>query len=185
VVRLACEQVNGIDFISPEEIVNQRLKPSPSPEDPLKWPIKANQNYKGLKSLVPDAAFGLHFTEGPNSGIAYFFVEADRSTEPLERRSNPNISTYYKKKMIGYYESWRQQLFQDNFGFKAARVLTITKSPERAVNMIQLNRTVDPRGNGFRMFLFAPKQIFSLERPERVLEEVWRNGRGERVSIIE
>ena len=116
-VRLACEQVDGIEFIETEKIIERRPVVPAGQAKPLSWRVEADRDHSGQKktvtfSMVPDSAFGLQFTEnGQSKGNAYFFLEADRSTMPIQR-SNLVRSSYYKK-LVGYWDSWRQELFPE------------------------------------------------------------------------
>jgi len=185
-VQLACQKTSGVDFISPEEIIDRRPVLPKAQEKGLGWRAETKRQ-KGRKfsfSVIPDSAFGLRFSPKAGKGrVAYYFVEADRSTMPI-RRSNFSRSSYYKK-MVGYWQSWQQKLFRKYFGFKNPRILTLTLSDERIQSMIQANKEVDTRGKGLRMFLFASERQFNLDEPTAVFRKVWVNGRGEKVSLID
>jgi hypothetical protein len=183
-VRLACRQVRGVEFVSKEEIAGQRpLKPRES-DKAIGWRVEVEQNKrKTAHWIIPDWAFGIRFTaETGRRGVAYFFLEADRATMPIKRHSSFRSSFY--RKLSGYYESWRQGLFSENFGFKSPRLLTITMSPERIKSMIEANREIDPREKGMRMFLFAPAKLFSTQDPAKVFDELWLNGRSEPTGLL-
>ena len=188
-VKLACEKLDGVDFISLEEIINKRPVDLAKKMNGLEWKIKMGQDLPGFKknfkfSLIPDSAFGLRFHEAnKKSKLAFFFVEVDRSTMPIQR-NDLTKSSYYKK-LVGYFESWRQKLYMANFGFTNPRLLSLTISKERIVSMIAANKKLDPRGNGLRMFLFAPAKTFSLAKPETVFEQKWLNGREEVASLLD
>ena len=188
-VRLACKRDKGVRFIEPDAIIHRRPTVADGSSRGLSWRVEVSKDYTIHKknaafSVNPDGAFGLRFHEnGQDKGIAYFFVEADRSTMPI-RRSNLGRSSFYKK-MVGYWDSWRQGLFSSEFGFKSPRVLTLTISPERIKTMLAVNKDMDPRGQGLRMFLFAPEAISDIGKPETVFSRSWQNGRGELVSIVD
>ena len=47
-----------------------------------------HSSYKSSMSLYPDKVFGLYFPGNPpGEESAYFFLEADRSTMPIQRRN--------------------------------------------------------------------------------------------------
>lgn len=187
-VELACKASKEVEFISPERILNQRKTEPSSPGHGLSWRVESSRAFPGQKkkigfSLVPDNVFGLQVTRNGSTGVVYFFLEADRSTMPV-RASNLARSSFYKK-MVGYWESWNQGLFSQNFGFKKARVLTLTISPERIQSLIRANKELDPKGQGLRMFLFAPEKILDQDQPKAVFKKTWLNGCAETVGLIE
>ena len=136
----------------------------------------SGQKKEIILGVVPDRVFGLHFIDDPpGQNKAYFFLEADRSTMPVI--SSNLLRTSYYKKMVGYWTSWEKGLFEKTFGFKNARVLTITKSRGRIENMIDAEKKIDPKGQGSKMFLFLEGEKLKLDNPGAVLEKIWRNGK--------
>ncbi|WP_035220258.1 hypothetical protein, partial [Desulfatibacillum aliphaticivorans] len=93
-------------------------------------------------------------------------------------------SSFYKK-LVGYWESWSQNLFSQNFGFKKVRVLTLTISEERVKSILRAGKELDPRKKGSKMFLMAPDKSFDISRPETILGPSWVNGCGETVPLID
>lgn len=189
-IQKACEVSGKIEFISPAEIINNR--PRKARKGPgLKWSVDIKHEYpgykkKGVESAIPDGAFGLRF---PNDQVAYYFVEADRSKKPV-KRSDLRNSNFYAK-MVRFFESFRQvdrdkrpgAVFKDEFGFRSATMLTLTISRGRIKNLIEAQKQIDPNNKGMKMFLFLPAKFLSLDEPEKVLERVWINGQGDRVSL--
>lgn len=188
VVQQACRMVDDVEFISPAEIVHNR--PKEVSGAPLKWSVEILNKYpyfkkKGVLNNIPDSAFGLRHGDETK----YFFVEADRSTMP-RRRSNLKSSDFYTK-LIRFYESHRQtdkegnrgQVFYENFGFRNPKMITITKTGDRAHNLIETQKNLDQAGNGFKIFLFAPAGLFNLTKPEKVFARTWYNGCGELVTL--
>ena len=177
-VQLAVRKVKGVEYIESDNIVARRPVARQGSEKQLSWKVRVSDHGRDYSlSVVPDAAFGLRFTE--TGETAYFFVECDRSTMPIQR-SNLNRSSFAKK-LLGYYESWKQRVFRAEFNFEKPRVLTLTISEGRIKSMVEANRTLDSKGEGFGFFLFAPEQVINLDKAEELLGKVWTNVRGEKV----
>ncbi len=192
-IQRACQVVSGVEFIGPDEIVRKRLVPPSIQGKALSWKITAPKGRDELKrdfafSVIPDGAFGLRITEGPKPGLAWYFLEADRSTEPVKRSRITGKSSFYKK-LVGYSESWTQKLYKKVFGINALRILTVTKpkTGKRIESLIMRNKEIDPLGKGSRMFLFTTIDTLfdDLENPEKVFQRGWLNGRAEETSMIE
>jgi hypothetical protein len=188
-MRLACKRVRGVRFIDQETIINLRPSVPAGVGRALSWQVELKGEYPAYKrntalTLIPDSIFALNYHEnGQDTGRAYFFVEVDRSTMPI-KRSDLRKSSFYKK-MVGYWDSWQQGLFSQEFPFKKARILTLVLSAERARSMIAINKELDSRGKGLRMFLFGPAAISDLKEPEVVFSRSWRNGREEAASLLD
>lgn len=147
----------------------------------ISWKVKSKGR---VSSVIPDKIFGLRFKNLPSSSnLVCYCLEVDRSTMPVMRTDLYQTSVY--RKMLAYWDSWNTGLFQKYLGTKAIRVLFLTKSQERINSMIEANRKVCG-GKGSRLFLFAQSKGFNLNDPDMVMDEVWQNGRDERLmSIIE
>ena len=188
-VELACKKLNGVEFISPQEIISKRPIELKGKTVGLGWGVTIGRSFPGVRGetvfgVVPDSAFGLKIITAQNKiKMNFFFVEADRSTMPI--KSNSLQRSSYFKKMIGYFESWRQELYIKNFGFTDPRIISLTISKERINSMIMANKEIDPKGKGLRMFLFAPAQVFSLKNPRTVFEKKWLNGCGDVSSLLD
>jgi len=160
-VELACREHGGIRFISKEEL----LIPGEASR-PLRWRVNVNSQLK--LGVVPDGVFALEFT-GPagKPDRAFFFLEADRGTMPVVRRSLSQTS--FHRKLLAYEATWSQSIHQTRFGFNRFRVLTVTKSAVRLKALVEAcSRLKSGRG----LFLFA-EQI-SLRNPSTLLSPVWR-----------
>ena len=184
-VELACRKVKGLQFIRPEEAAGKRPIVPKAGEKALGWRVAAKRGGRSIAySMVPDNVFGwtLSGDSGPRRA-AYFFLEEDRATMPI-RSANLGRSSFFKK-MVGYFESWKSDLFQKNFGFRNPRVLTLTSSNERIKSMVEAGKQLDPRGKGLRMFLFAQEKTLDLSAPEKILGKIWINGRGDTVSLLD
>jgi hypothetical protein len=122
--------------------------------------------------LVPDA----FFTIGEGDDALDFFLEADRSTMPRER---------VLEKMKIYWKWYREERQEKTLGIRNFRVLTITKSEERAENLRKIAKNADDRKTGSNMFLFLSETQYSLLKPEAVLSPIWASAKDEKHAILE
>jgi hypothetical protein len=195
-LELACRRDRQISLLEPAEILTHLAGKSTGLENSFGWAIETVRKTKSGSrkirlTVTPDKIFGLYFLNRPPARArAIYLLEADRATMPI-KRSGLYVSSY-RKKMICYWESWRQNLYEKMFGCKAVRILTLTKpagsvnAPERIRHMIEACKEEDRQGRGSRMFLFTQAQDFSLNNPDRVLKKVWQNGRDkDLVSLME
>jgi len=122
--------------------------------------------------LVPDA----FFTIGEGENALDFFLEADRSTMPRERVLD-KLKIYWK---------WHREKSQEKIlGINNFRVLTITKSEERAENLRKIAKNADDKKIGSNMYLFLSETQYSLAKPQAVLSPVWASAKDERHGILE
>jgi DNA-binding transcriptional ArsR family regulator len=128
-------------------------------------------------AVIPDALFGLRFNDEEES---YFMLEMDRGEMPVERYNN-QYRTYFAKKILTYYEASRQQRYIHDLGIRNFRVATVTTTPERVDQMLEvLNRITDDRGSS--IFLFTDEAALAARNP---LDVEWMNGKGELVRITD
>ena len=127
--------------------------------------------------VVPDALFGLRFGDESES---YFMLEIDRGEMPVERYKN-TYRTYFAKKMLTYYEAFRQRRHVFDLGIQNFRVLTVTTDQARIERMVSALNVIT-EGRGSNMFLFADSEALSRESP---LETAWLSGKAENVRIAD
>lgn len=96
----------------------------------------------------------------------HFFLEIDRSTEPITRTTWRRTSIY--RKLAVYWELYRARVAERK-GIASFRVLTVTTSQTRIEHMRVLARMIDPKQKGSAMFLFAPAAQILLEDPVKSL----------------
>jgi len=188
VFRLACRNRNGIEFIEPERLINNRRKPPTIKTHALSWHVNIKNGDLGQRrnlsfNMIPDSVFGLRMKKNNKTRETYLILEADRSTMPI-RRTNFFRSSYLKK-MAGYVASYKNELFSEYFGFKKVRILTVTKSEERIKNMIQVNKDLHDMGNGYNLFLFTRNGQIDIRRPDKIFRKIWVNGQGRNETLIE
>jgi hypothetical protein len=93
--------------------------------------------------------------------------------------------TSFLKKLLGYYiaSPFQEDIFFKTFGFKHARVLTVTKSEDRIKNMIEANIRVDKQRKGTGVPIYQKSNI-DLRSPQRALENIWIDGKGKVSSSL-
>jgi Replication-relaxation len=136
---------------------------------PLQWRVSVNHRTK--LGVIPDRVFGLEIQErAGRPKRAFFFLEADRGTMPVERQTLAISSVY--RKMLAYEATWTQGLHRSRLGFHRFRVLTVTTTPARVRSMIDACRALE-RGRG--LFLFTDVEAFRTH--EDPLALAWHCGR--------
>jgi|Deesub1362A_J573_1020465.scaffolds.fasta_scaffold01835_1 hypothetical protein len=96
--------------------------------------------------VTPDAFFGIETERGK----AYFFLEADRGTQTLKR---------FREKIVAYRQYWKEGKYQERHGFKNFRVLTVTTSKKRLLNLLSLAEKEGAR----TMFLFTTEDCITSD----------------------
>lgn len=103
--------------------------------------------------LIPDAYFTIKTPEG----IADFFLEADRGTEPVDR---------FLRKLQAYQTYWDRGEFKREFGGEIFRVLTVTVSENRLHSLVKAARKIDQAS----LFWFT---TVNACLQETIFERVW------------
>jgi Replication-relaxation len=178
-VEVACRDTEGVALIQPEEILAAVPEATRRLRLPFRWQVEVTEGEK-LQHLgvEPDRVFGLRFGGRPPSrDRAYFFLEADRGTMPVTREGLAQTS--FRRKLIGYRETWRQGLHRTHLGIPNFRVLTVTTSRERVGHLVEACRSLASGGAG--LFLFTDQERFS---GGDLLVHEWVNGRGESARLL-
>ena len=120
---------------------------------------------KGRKRiLIPDAYFVLR----SQKGRAHFFLEIDLYTE--------SASKTFKQKMQSYKLYFERGLFQERYGAKNFRVLTIVPNNIRLTSLLQATREL---GTGI-LFWFTVSSIVS---PDTIFKNIWRRADKPKESV--
>jgi hypothetical protein len=187
-VRLETEtrSRNGVRLVSRTELLDEAPPATRDMTEPLKLSADvswANRNHR--LAVIPDDAFALEFTDGGAVERANFFLELDRETMPVMRRSKSldrqNRQTSMLSKFLTYHRVWRDKLHTTRFGWENFRVLTVTTSDKRVDSMIEAVKAVTD-GRGSSLFLFATASVL---KSGDVLSLAWQSGKGELVRLTE
>ena len=158
-VEIACSKT-GIRFLDEEDLLAEAEQTKA-----FRW----NVNINGSKTigLIPDRVFALAFTnsKGGQDRVTYF-LEADRGTMPVIRKTLNQTSVY--RKMLAYERTWTSGIHERKFQLKRFRVLTATQSMSRKNAIKEACRKLQ-RGHG--LFLFG---VYSEIQPEEILtKKLW------------
>jgi Replication-relaxation len=177
-VEVACRDTEGVAFIRPEEVLAAAPEATRRLRMPFRWQVEVSEAGKLHRlGVEPDRVFGLHFKGEPeHRRWAYFFLEADRGTMPVTRKGLGQTS--FRRKLLGYQETWRQGLHRRHLGLPNFRVLTVTTNEERMRNLVAACRSL---GGGARLFLFAAQGALGRGG---ILNHEWLNGREEIGSLL-
>jgi len=142
--------------------------------------LKAEWLHQGQRWFVnPDGFFILRDTAQPEGKQRRaFFVEADRSTMKHELLT---------LKFQSYARLYADRQHQEHFGIPSFRVLTVTKSRERASNLLKLvaDAAAWPLSENRQLFYFTTEEAYRDALPN-VLAAIWRaaDAPDERTSIV-
>jgi hypothetical protein len=176
-LELACRARSDIELTSEAEIITAAPEQTRLAREPLRWIAESIERGKKERwSVVPDGLFGLSY---PDGSAAYFLLELDRGTIPISRSGNDHRSI--RRKLQTYYDGWRANRHEIQFGMKQVRVLTVTSSPERVRNMLKAVHDVT-EGRGSNFFLFIDRQSLSTCD---VLDALWTTGKGEAIHLTD
>jgi len=128
--EIACRRSGRIRLLTDEDL--PLPEPARSRNEPLQWNVKINGQTR--LGLIPDRVFSLEFLDQPAARRrAFYFLEADRGTMLITRRSLKQTS--FHRKLVAYEATWKQKLHQSRFGCPRFRVLTVTTSAARAKDL--------------------------------------------------
>jgi hypothetical protein len=181
-LELACRGNSGVNLLLEHEIIQAAPEITRRAREPLRWRVeRIERGRREITTVVPDGLFALTF---PDDTAAYFILEVDRGTIPINRTDTEGTAAWRKNiryKLATYYDGWKASRHVEQFGVKQVRVLTITSSAKRVENMLA---TIDEitEGRGSNFFLFADRERLTASNP---LNIEWVSGKGERVRLID
>jgi hypothetical protein len=181
-LELACRGNSGVTLLREHEIIQAAPEITRRAREPLRWRVeRIERGRREITTVVPDGLFALTF---PDDTAAYFILEVDRGTIPINRTDTEGTAAWRKNiryKLSTYYEGWKARRHIEQFGVKQVRVLMITNSAKRVENMLAtVDEITDGRGSNF--FLFAEQAKFYGRSP---LEVSWTTGKREPVRLAD
>ncbi len=171
-IELACRS-RGIRLLTEHDLSSHSNRKSPS----FRWRVNMDSQVK--LGIIPDRVFAVEYSvHSGKTERAYFFLEADRGTMPVTRRTLSQTS--FHRKLLAYEATWSQSIHQTRFGFHRFRVLTVTKSVARLESLVEACATLE-RGRG--LFLFSERSAFNHKGD--IFSVLWRTGTGDTVRLLD
>ncbi len=123
----ACRK-NGIRFLSEEDIFD--WLPKDEKLNRIQWRIAIKSGAATEKiGVIPDAVFAIEQENSDGIRRPFFFLEADRGTMPIHRKSLRLSSI--RRKALAYAQSRRGKILKERFGFPGFQTIFITRSKGR------------------------------------------------------
>ena len=155
----------------PEETRRPRRNHNPFKLKPTFTPPRENANI--VVGVVPDRLFSLAAGEERTN----YALELDRGTMDVDAKTLVGKSTI-RRKILGYWHAWKQDLHTTQWGFKSFRVLFVTPSEPRLSNMLALQRAIT--NGGSNLFLFSTPERLDAAGP---LGSAWISGNGTLLAL--
>lgn len=160
-IELACRKRGNVQLLYEDELAIYTER------QPFRWQVQIQHGPK--LGVVPDRLFALEYTDqAGHVQRAHFFLEADRGTMPVKRRTLSQTS--FQRKMLAYAATWNQGIHERELGINRFRVLTVTTSAKRLETLVQ---TCSELRRGQGLFLFADESILAGD----VLSRIWQTGK--------
>lgn len=168
----------------PRLLMEDQLAPSTTSRLAFQWSVTVRQTRETKRvGVVPDRVFALEHRKTGERVI--FFLEADRATMPLTRRTLSQSSL--QRKLLAYEATWSQGLHQQRFSCSRFRVLLVTSSVDRAKHLTELCATL-ARGRGLFLVTDADTLAAALREDSAndVFDLPWlcADGGAERLSDL-
>ena len=131
--ELACRDEGAPELIDHHDLLPYLPEETRDDDAPFHVRVELKTAREALTiGVIPDRVFSLAFTDRTRLNFA---LELDRGTMDIKSRQLVGKSSF-RRKLLGYYQLWREGLHTTQWGFKAFRVLTVTPSETRIENMI-------------------------------------------------
>jgi DNA-binding Lrp family transcriptional regulator len=167
-LELACRKHDGIRLLYEDQLALR------SERQPFQWRVKTQGGIK--LGIIPDRVFALEYPDqNAQPQRVHFFLEADRGTMPVTRRTLSQTS--FARKLLAYEATWSQKIHQRYLGIHRFRVLTVTTSAARVKSLIEACSQLK-RGHG--LFLFADRTVLEKD----LFSAVWQSGKSSETSGI-
>ena len=181
-IVLATLQDSNLTYI-PGSTILERAQASLRYTVPFKNP-KAGKMEK--IDLIPDALFGLEYSNGGKKSYRFFLVEADRASEP-SRATKFNRKSHLRN-ILQYREYVGGGLYKQHLKLTAGLlVLNVTTSEQTMRKMIELTSEVSPRGNTYMLFQCAGEFGRFFKPPKPILNLAthrWRRAELDDIDIV-
>jgi len=173
----ACRADGRLRLIDHHELLPLMPAETRAKRDPFKLSVPFEHNAKSITlAVVPDRVFSLVYPDDTRHNLS---LELDRGTMDINAKRIVGKSSF-RKKLLGYYNAWLQKKHTETWGFQSFRVLTITPSEKRLVNMLKAQREVT-RDRASGLFLYTTPERLAAEG---ALGPAWTSSRQDHISLV-
>lgn len=174
-IEIAARHREDLDLVHAEQLLSLRTRPDRSHPWKLSTDLVVGRERHSV-TLIPDAVFALRFRD--TGGCAYFFLEADRGTMPINRADFAQTSI--RRKLLAYLAALKARQHVERFGSPNLRVLTVTSGRDRLRSLLAALDDVMHRVPTGR-FLFAEHTTTATADPLAAACET--NGTSVRIDV--
>jgi hypothetical protein len=148
-IEVAC-RLCGVNFV-PEQNIFDSTKNIKA--ERLQWRITIKSGrFVEKVGIIPDAVFAVERKDESGIQRRWYFLEADRGTMPLYRRSLRLSSI--RRKALAYSQSRRSKTLKERFGIPGFQVLFVSRSKGRLERMKNVCSEAT-QGRDTSLFLFV------------------------------
>jgi len=168
--------LNGRRFPSAPRL-RFEAKPGDQPW-PTTWTVPVRHGGAAHRlGVCPDKILAVEGFSSHPRPLLLLFVEADRGTMPIVRRSLKPSS--FLRKLLAYEATWEKRLTEKSHGIARFRVLTVTATPARARHLAAACTHLT---GGRGLFLFTDAE--ALKKSPNIYEHRWLSGSGGEDRIL-
>ncbi len=149
-IETAC-RLRGAHFVPEKDIFDSTQCKAAAKR--LQWRITIKSGrFMEKVGIIPDAAFATEKQDESGTKRRWYFLEADRGTMPLYRKSLRLSSI--RRKALAYSQSRRSKVLKERSGIPGFQVLFVSRSKGRLERMKDVCREA-MQGHATSLFLFA------------------------------
>jgi hypothetical protein len=162
-IDAACRAQNNLQLQDHHDLI--ATFPRADRVDPSHLRVTIDHRQEPLSiTVVPDRLFAIHYDAdeaNPNKTRAVFALEVDRGTMDITSKRLIGKASFVRK-LAGYYGAFRQDKFPECWRTRSLRVLTITPSEKRIINMCNAQVHSVTQGHANDLFLYSiPERLAS------------------------
>lgn len=147
-------RTHGLRFVTEQEILESISDGTGN--NRLQWQVTIKDGKTGERvGVIPDAAFALEHQTATAPRCFFYFLEVDRGTMPLHRKSL-RLSSIYRK-ALAYAQTRRKRILKDRHGIPGFQVLFVSAQEDRLKQIGRVCRETSNTSDACT-FLFASRQ---------------------------
>lgn len=183
-MQRACQDTGAYKVLYLDEILTS-IAPAETRKNPRPYFWSTVVTWNGKREIIhpiPDKTFAVQALHRPaGANLKGFFLEFDTGSQPIFRPDLAKSSII--RKYASYAETYRAGLHRSIYGFPNMRVLFVTSTEQRKLNMIEAHQRHTRHLCSPKLFLFADAPGL-LAAPDP-LQYGWLDGSGEQHRLLD